>query len=140
MIPQNSPELVLLAHGSRDKNWCDTFEDGLAVINARLAQPASLAYMEMASPSLESVVGGHYLRGSRHIAILPLFFAEGRHLLHDVPARIATLTRRHPGIRIDQLQAVGRQRAFWDVIGAMIAGGGDMAMATKEAVNHHGTA
>ena len=39
--------LILLAHGSKDSNWCRTFELGLGTINNRLEKNASLAYMEM---------------------------------------------------------------------------------------------
>ena len=78
-------QMILLAHGSRDPNWCGTFETGLAVINRHLEANACLAYMEMAAPGLDTVISKYYLKGVRHFDILPLFFAEGRHLLHDVP-------------------------------------------------------
>ncbi len=114
-------QLILLAHGSRDSNWCATFEHGLQVINGALAQDACLAYMEMASPSLETVIANHYLRGVRQFNILPLFFAAGRHLLHDVPEQIENLQQAHPGLDIRLLEAVGRQDEFWHALGVMIA-------------------
>ncbi len=122
MNKTDSPrQLILLAHGSRDSNWCATFENGLQVINGALAQDACLAYMEMASPSLETVITDHYLRGVRHFNILPLFFAAGRHLLHDVPEQIENLQQAHPGLDIRLLEAAGRQDDFWHALGAMIA-------------------
>ena len=115
-------QLILLAHGSRDSNWCTTLENGLHVINNAMAQDACLAYMEMASPSLEAVITTHYLRGIRHFDVLPLFFAAGRHLLHDVPLQIDKLQEEHEGIRIRLLEAVGKLDDFWLALGNMIAG------------------
>ncbi|MFT5321496.1 MAG: sirohydrochlorin cobaltochelatase [Pseudohongiellaceae bacterium] len=117
----DSEQLILLAHGSRDSNWCDTFESGLEVINSYLQEGACLAYMEMAAPSLESVIATHYLSGVRKFNILPLFFAAGRHLLHDVPTQLEQLQSEHEGVEITLLEAVGRQGEFWHALGAMIA-------------------
>ena len=113
--------LILLAHGSRDSNWCNTFEAGLKNINNHLEQHASLAYMEMAAPSLEKEVEKYYLAGVREFDVLPLFFAAGRHLLHDVPELIATLHDQFDGITIRLLEEVGRYEAFWHGLGQLIA-------------------
>jgi len=118
----DSPLLILLAHGSRDSRWCKTFEQGLETINARLENRAVLAYMEMASPSLETVINNHVLAGKSHFQILPLFFAEGRHLLHDVPEQIKELESCHSGISIELMPAVGHQPEFWVSLSNLIAG------------------
>lgn len=117
----DSPKLILLAHGSRDSNWCATFENGLEVINSGLRQDACLAYMEMASPSLEVVVARHFHEGCRNMAVLPLFFAAGRHLLHDIPAQIQKLEQELKGLRINLLDAVGLQEEFWTNMAQIIA-------------------
>lgn len=114
-------QLVLLAHGSRDARWCGTFEKGLEIINRHLDKKACLAYFEMASPSLESVISKRYLSGVRDMAILPLFFAEGRHLLQDVPQQIARLQKQYGDLNITLLEAVGCQEKFWDFLGVMIS-------------------
>ncbi len=114
--------LILLAHGSRDPRWRATFEEGLAVIAARLDRPVSLAYMEMASPSLEDVVESAYKSGIRRFEIFPLFFAEGRHLLEDVPAQVRALEQRCQGSVISLGAAAGTRTGFWDFMAAMIAG------------------
>lgn len=114
-------QLILLAHGSRDARWCGTFEQGQAVINQYLAQDAELAFMEMASPSLEDVIENYSQQGVKSFQVLPLFFAEGRHLLEDVPAKITALESANPDLQIDLLDAVGRQTSFWHHLGRMIA-------------------
>jgi sirohydrochlorin cobaltochelatase len=117
--PKN--KLILLAHGSRDENWRATFESGLNVINEYVEQDACLAYMEMASPSLEQIVAEQYAQKVRYFDVLPLFFAAGRHLLHDVPAEIESLLAEHQDVEINLLNAVGLQEEFWQMLGAMIA-------------------
>ena len=114
-------QLILLAHGSRDAGWCSTFEKGVAIINRHLETGACLAYMEMATPGLESVIREHYDKGMRKFDLLPLFFAEGRHLLHDVPGQIGTLQLHFPGTEIRLLEAVGRQDMFWEALGILIS-------------------
>ncbi len=113
--------LILLAHGSKDSNWCQTFELGLKTINKRLEKNASLAYMEMASPSLEHVISKNYLQGERSFEVLPLFFAAGRHLLHDVPKKITRLNQQFKGVDITLLNEVGSYDAFWIGLGELIA-------------------
>ena len=115
-----SSHLILLAHGSKDDNWCQTFEKGLKSINNRLEQNASLAYMEMASPSLENIISKQYLLGERNFEVLPLFFAAGRHLLHDVPEKIARLNHQYDAVRINLLKEVGGHDAFWSSLGDLI--------------------
>jgi sirohydrochlorin cobaltochelatase len=123
VIDNNFPKkkLILLAHGSRDNNWCATFEAGLKEINSHLQEDACLAFMEMASPSLEEVVATQYSEGIRHFDILPLFFAVGRHLRSDVPTQIENLQKEYEGLQIHLLDAVGLQDVFWQTLGQMIS-------------------
>ena len=100
---------ILLAHGSSDPHWLALFEQLLQRIRQQLPgdQLVRLAYMELASPTLASQVDELVANGARHIEVLPLFFAAGRHLRRDVPAMIAELTEQHPGVHIQLHQPVG---------------------------------
>ena len=113
-------KLILLAHGSKDKNWCQTFEGGLQTINKNLDHDAVLAYMEMATPSLETVISTRYLLGVRRFRVLPLFFAAGRHLLQDVPEQICKLQSRYDDLEIQLSKNVGEHELFWQFLGNMI--------------------
>ena len=50
----NSPRIILLAHGSSDKRWCETFEK-LAAPTLASVDNARVAYMELAEPSIDTV-------------------------------------------------------------------------------------
>jgi len=112
--------LILLAHGSSDSNWTGTLEHGLSRINDFLSKKAAIAYLEKATPSLDAVISKSCLQGNKVFDVLPLFFAEGRHLLHDVPEIIVRLSEQYPDITINLLPAIGCQDVFWEALGIMI--------------------
>ena len=93
---------ILLAHGSSDSNWLAPFEALTERIRSGMQQqpdsqgPIHLAYMELAEPSLEQIVAELAQSGVRHIDVLPLFFAAGRHLRKDVPNQITALEQQLP--------------------------------------------
>lgn len=88
----NNPRIILLAHGSSDKRWCDTFE-ALAEPTLKAVSNSRIAYMELAEPSLETIVHEGIAAGTRDFTIVPLFLAAGRHLRKDVPAMIEALEK-----------------------------------------------
>jgi len=109
---------ILLAHGSRDPVWQDTFRD--------LTRPAlegstrtRLAFMELCAPSLEDSVEHVVHDGITAIRVLPLFLARGRHLRHDIPKRIADLQTRFD-VEIELLAPIGEHpgmaRALQEII------------------------
>ena len=51
----NTHRIILLAHGSSDKRWCETFEK-LAEPTLNSIDNATIAYMELAEPSMETIV------------------------------------------------------------------------------------
>ncbi|MDO6825086.1 sirohydrochlorin chelatase [Marinobacter sp. 1_MG-2023] len=86
----NSRRIILLAHGSSDKRWCDTFE-ALADPTLKAVSNSRIAYMELAEPSLDQVVQDGVAEGAHEFTVVPLFLAAGRHLRKDVPAMIEAL-------------------------------------------------
>ncbi|MDP5055338.1 MAG: CbiX/SirB N-terminal domain-containing protein [Marinomonas hwangdonensis] len=91
MLREEYDHIVLLAHGSPDPLWKQPFESLYQQIAQSYgAKDISLAYMELTSPSLEDVIAG-LSSDVKKVAVLPLFFAVGRHLRKDVPAQIETL-------------------------------------------------
>ncbi|MCB5160312.1 sirohydrochlorin chelatase [Marinomonas algarum] len=97
MLRKEYDHIILLAHGSPDIRWKEPFETLYQqVTEAYGAEQVSLAYMELTTPSLEDVVE-QLDPTHKHIAVLPLFLAVGRHLRRDVPAQITAL-------QTDQLQ------------------------------------
>lgn len=119
--PTKDHQLILLAHGSSDSNWTGTLERGLSRINQFLDKKAAIAYLEKAAPSLEAVISKSCLQGNKTFDVLPLFFAEGRHLLIDVPEIISHINEQYPDVTINLLPAIGCQDVFWDALGIMVS-------------------
>lgn len=88
------PRIILLAHGSSDKRWCQTFE-ALAAPTLESVPGSHIAYMELAQPSLETIIKEGAAEGVRQYTVVPLFLAAGRHLRKDVPGMIETLQTEH---------------------------------------------
>ena len=100
--PTPNKASILLAHGSSDPNWLAPFDQLVLQIRDQLHQErVELAYMELADPSLEHSIRQLADQGYRHIDVLPLFFAAGRHLRKDVPAMLDELQQ--------QLASSGKQ-------------------------------
>ena len=114
----SSPRIILLAHGSSDKRWCETFEQ-LAEPTLRAIDNARIAYMELAEPSMDTVIAKGVAEGARSFIIVPLFLAAGRHLRKDVPAMIEELEQAH-GANIHLAPPIGENpllgQAIRDVV------------------------
>ncbi len=82
--------IILLAHGSSDPHWVQPFLELEQII--RQQEPAAaVAFMELAEPSLETLIARASAEGYQQFSVLPLFFAAGRHLRQDVPRQIQRL-------------------------------------------------
>lgn len=105
MLHNEYDHIILLAHGSPDPLWKKPFEALYEqAIEFYGTEHSSLAFMELTTPTLEDVVG-QLDEKIKTVAVLPLFFAVGRHLRHDVPAQIAALQTEQ--LRIDLLPPIG---------------------------------
>lgn len=113
--------IILLAHGSSDKRWCDTFEQ-LAAPTVNSVPGSYIAYMELATPSLENVVEQGVLEGVRTYTVVPLFLAAGRHLRKDVPAMIRSLEEIH-GISIHLAPPIGENPQLGEAIRDVVTQG-----------------
>ncbi|KEF32565.1 Sirohydrochlorin cobaltochelatase [Marinobacter nitratireducens] len=97
--------IILLAHGSSDKRWCDTFEQ-LASPTLDAVPDSRIAYMELAEPSLDTIITEGTAEGVSQFTIVPLFLAAGRHLRKDVPAMISELEKAN-GVTIKLAPPIG---------------------------------
>ncbi|KMQ74219.1 sirohydrochlorin chelatase [Marinobacter subterrani] len=109
-----SPRIILLAHGSSDKRWCETFEQ-LADPTLKAVDNARIAYMELAEPSMDTVIAQGVAEGASDFVIIPLFLAAGRHLRKDVPAMIKELEQTH-GANIHLAPPIGENPVLGQAI------------------------
>lgn len=110
----NDPAIILLAHGSSDARWCETFER-LAAPTLKSVPGSRIAYMELAEPSIDTVVAEGVSAGTRIFTIVPLFLAAGRHLRKDVPGMILELEKKHD-VTITLAAPIGENPQLGDAI------------------------
>ena len=105
--------LVLLAHGSRNPAWRAPFKALLKDLRRELGEDRiCLAYLQLAEPSLASVVRDLAAIGAGAIRILPLLLSAGNHAKEDIPAEVATLRQKYPDIAIEILPPIGSHPRF----------------------------
>ncbi len=110
---------ILLAHGSRDPRWAKPFENLYDHV-ATLQRNVGLAYMELARPTVDEAVESAIAQGAKHIAVLPLFFAAGKHLREDLPKALDDLRQRLNIATLDLLQPIGEHPAFVKTVGEIV--------------------
>lgn len=110
----DDPRIILLAHGSSDQRWCQTFEK-LATPTLDSVAGSRIAYMELAEPSLETIIAQGKKEGITSFTIIPLFLAAGRHLRKDVPGMIDELEESHD-VTITLAPPIGENPQLGDAI------------------------
>jgi len=115
--------IVLLAHGSPDQTWSDTFVS-LTQQTCNEHSNVKLAFMDLSQPSLQQVVTEGARAGYTLIKVLPLFLAKGKHLKQDVPNMLSNLEA-ELNINTTLLAPIGEQAeisvAINDIINRLIS-------------------
>jgi sirohydrochlorin cobaltochelatase len=102
--------LMLFAHGSRDRAWAQPFEAMLAKVKAAKPElPCGLAYLELMQPDFAAQTALLVAQGVRHIRVLPVFLAVGKHLRVDLPEFIEMAKTQYAdiGLTFEALPAAG---------------------------------
>lgn len=110
----NPHQIILLAHGSSDKRWRETFEK-LAEPTLRSIENSAIAYMELAEPSMETIVAQAKAQGTEQFTVVPLFLAAGRHLRKDVPEMIEEIVKQH-GVSMRLADPIGQNPHLGEAI------------------------
>ncbi|WTT05916.1 sirohydrochlorin chelatase [Streptomyces sp. NBC_00090] len=91
----NAPTLVAVGHGSRDPRARAALSRLLdRVRELRPGLDVRLAHIELNAPLLDDTLAGLAAEG-RDAVLVPLLFAPGHHVTHDLPAAVAAA----PGLR-----------------------------------------
>ena len=126
MTTKQSTPLVLLAHGSKYKEWRAPFEQLADDLRKDVgADNVLLCYMESASPTLLDTVRQLAGAGATRCRVLPLFMAQGAHFNTDIPGQLDEIKKQFPAFEITLLPVIGQHPMFLAL----------MRQLTKEAVN-----
>ena len=112
--------IVLFAHGSRDPQWAQPFEQ----ISARLRRAGfevRVAYLESMQPNLGEAVSALAAAGARAIRVVPAFLGAGGHVKEDLPRLVADAAKAHPAVKLVLENPIGAQPAVIEAIARAIA-------------------
>jgi sirohydrochlorin cobaltochelatase len=113
--------IVLFAHGARDPQWAQPFEEIRRRVHAsRPEYPIELAYLELMSPTLEEAIASLVNQGAPAITVFPVFMAQGGHLKQDIPRILDAIRANYPHIPIALDSAIGEVPEILDAISAWI--------------------
>ncbi|NRR32729.1 CbiX/SirB N-terminal domain-containing protein [Oxalobacteraceae bacterium] len=109
--------LILFAHGARAASWAAPFERLRELTRVRLpAVRVELAFLELMTPQLPSLVAELAAAGIADITVVPVFLGQGGHVLRDLPLMIDQLRIDYPQLRLNVVEAAGENAA---VLGAL---------------------
>ncbi len=109
---------ILFAHGSRDPQWRVPFEGILKKMQTLSDSPASLAFLECMTPTLDQAIDDMVSAGIEQITVIPVFLAVGSHVRKDLPTLLETARLKHPNLVLQASAAIGEQGAIQDAIAA----------------------
>lgn len=102
--------LVLLGHGSRSK---DAIEDFNFIIEEVRLKSKDLevfgAHMEIAEPSLETIISEIVKLEIEKVIIMPYFLFTGNHIKFDIPKKIKALCEQYPKLEIVLGTPIGKE-------------------------------
>lgn len=117
MSEKTRTALIVFAHGSRDPAWRRPFDrlvDRLASESG--ADRVRLAFLEFDEPTLGEAIDDVVDDGARLVRVWPLFIAVGAHVRRDLPERIERARRRHPGVAIEAVRAIGEDPRLFETL------------------------
>jgi len=104
----SSQAIVLFAHGARDPEWAVPFRIIQKQLQAARPQVhVELAFQDFMMPTLEVAMAEAAAQGAKHVALVPLFMAQGGHLKQDLPLLVGRIRRQHPQLDLRVTPAIG---------------------------------
>jgi sirohydrochlorin cobaltochelatase len=123
----NRGAIVLFAHGSRDREWAQPFEQLAAALTRKTRQPVKLAFLELMHPPLAEAIAALVGEGVNAIRVVPVFLGPGGHVKEDLPRLVERARKSHPGVAITLEPPMGEQPAVIEAIAAAIIRSADPA-------------
>ncbi len=95
------PALVLVSHGSPEAEFNQAFLKVVDAVRARRPEwRVEGGFLERARPAFADMLADVLAAGDAPVAVVPCFLFPGGHTEDDVPAQIASVARRFPGVSV----------------------------------------
>lgn len=113
--------IVLLGHGSRAPGASEAMDRVASTLRERRGGRVEVAHMELAEPSLETVLGSVHADGIRQVVLVPYFLHHGIHLREDIPGILEGVLSRLPGLQVAMAPHLGFDDALVEVVEKRLA-------------------
>lgn len=111
--------VIICDHGSRRAQSNDSLHDVARRFATRFAGEADIveaAHMELAMPDIAAAYARCVERGAKHIVLLPLFLAKGKHWVRDIPSLTSQAAAQHPGTSYQIAEPLGIDDLLLDLL------------------------
>lgn len=112
-------QLLIVAHGSRIASSNDEVRLLAKKVGASMnpnVNDISVAFLELAEPSIETSLNNSFNNGFEEITVLPYFLSGGNHVIKDVPREVAQVMEKWPNKTIRVLEHIGASEAMVKLI------------------------
>jgi sirohydrochlorin cobaltochelatase len=109
--------MILFAHGARDARWAEPFQRLQQQVQSASPEVAvHLAFLEFMQPSLPELIPQMLADGIEHISLIPVFLAQGGHVLRDLPKMLDELRAQYPQLNVSVAKAIGEDEGVMRAI------------------------
>lgn len=112
--------VLIIAHGSREKQTENTFETVVAMAKKKVSIPLEIAYMEFSKNNIANGFDTLIAKGVDNIKVVPYFLFSGIHIREDIPNEIAEYLKSHEGITIKMGETLGVDERLADLLAERI--------------------
>ena len=84
--------ILILAHGSREKQTEKTFEAVVSMVREKISKPLIIAYMEFSQQNIEKGLDQLVEQGVTSVRVVPYFLFSGIHIREDIPNELSAYT------------------------------------------------
>jgi sirohydrochlorin ferrochelatase len=122
-----APAMLIVAHGSRDPRHAATVAALAARVRSLAPGPrVAVSFLEFNAPRVPQALVRLYGAGEREVTALPLLLSRAYHAKTDIPAALAGISARLPGLSVRQAEVLGPGGDLAALRAATTAAGSDL--------------
>lgn len=114
--------ILILAHGSREKQTERIFDDLIKQVRAQAGLVIESAFMEFSQRTISAGLESLAAQGARRIRVIPYFLFTGVHIKKDIPEELAAFRQNNPDLDIVLEDVIGTDPLMVDIVARRIRG------------------
>ncbi|WP_159517254.1 sirohydrochlorin chelatase [Sunxiuqinia indica] len=109
--------VIIVGHGSKSNQAVEDFNFIVKLLKEKLDERTVYgAHMELASPSLEEVVGEIAHSDINKVLVIPYFLFNGNHIKQDIPDILTQLKEKYPHLDFHFSKPIGREPLMAEIM------------------------